>query len=215
MGQLMESNISPEEKLLRLIRGRTKKGPDKKNLAGSPVLQKTKISPGFLNPLKKLLKSKFKNILDFRFLNIFLVLLLITFFAYSVFNIVKPTGGRVNHISETVTSDKEGQQIKINQPKDYGYYYRQFSKRDIFNAPSIADDANAPATGVSLKDATKNFRLVGIILDKQPQAVIEDKTTNTTYFLGKGENLNNLKVKEILESKVIVVYGTEEIELEL
>ena len=211
----MDSNVSPEERLLRLIRGRTKKDPDKKNLVATPVFQKTKVRLSYLNPLKKLLKSKFKNILDFRYLNIFLVLLLIIFFAYSAFNIVKPVRERLNNISETVTSDKEGQEIKINQPKDYGYYYRQFSKRDIFNAPSIADDANVSTTGVNLKEALKNFRLVGIILDKQPQAVIEDKTTNTTYFLGKGESLNNLKVKEILESKVIIVYGSEEIELEL
>ncbi len=211
----MDKNISPEERLLRLIRGRPKKEPDKEAALTSFVQKKRKIRFNYLKPIEGFFKSYLLNLINFKTLNVFLVSSLIIFSLYSLVNLLKPIKPIIQKIPQLSEDDQKQQEIKIGKPKNYDYYFKQFSKRDIFNAPLTPDKTDSSIVSASLKDATKNFKLVGVILGKHPQAIIEDKATKMTHFLNKGDSLDKIKVKEILESKVILSSAGEDIELSL
>lgn len=212
---MMDKNISPEEKLLRLIRGRPRKEPDKESQALPSVKKRIKIRSNYLKLVENFFKAHLVNVLSFKTLNIFLVTLFIIFSLYALVILLTPIKVRILKISQSAEEIGKQQEIEISKPQNYGYYYKQFSKRDIFNAPLTTDKTDTGSVGSNLKDATKNLILVGVILGKQPQAIIEDKVTKMTHFLNKGDSIDKVLVKDILESKVILSSAGEDIELGL
>ena len=213
----MDKGTSPEEKLLRLIRGRGKKEKSaEKSAVAVSAKKKPQLSFDFLEPLNKFFRIKIMPLLGFKTLNIFLISLLAIFIVYFVIEIFSPIKGRIKKIADSVeVKGQEGLEIKINEPKDYSYYYQQFAKRDIFNAPLLDKASDESGLSANVKEAIKSLKLVGIILDKEPQAIIEDTAAKSTHFLNEGDSLDKLEVKDISESKVILIYGGEEFELEL
>ncbi|MBM3251575.1 MAG: hypothetical protein FJZ11_02170 [Candidatus Omnitrophica bacterium] len=209
----MDKGIPPEERLLRLIRGR--KDSEQKPAIAAPFKKKTNADLAIFHPINKLVKNIITPFLNLKYLNILLVLLLIILSFNSVSQLFIFSQERIKGILLSA-KEKEIQDIKeiqISQPKDYGYYNKQFAKRDIFVAPSIEKQADVSPLGS--QQAIKNFKLVGIVLDKKPEAILENNVTKETYFLNKGDKLDSIQIKEILESKVILLYGGDEIELEL
>ena len=51
------------------------------------------------------------------------------------------------------------------------------------------------------------------MLDKTSEAIIEDMEAKQTFFLRKGERIKDAIVDEIQESKVILLYGDQRVEL--
>ncbi|HOX54021.1 MAG: hypothetical protein PHI86_06930 [Candidatus Omnitrophica bacterium] len=211
----MDKNISPEEKLLRLIRGRPKKEPDKDSQVSFVSEKKAKINFNFLKPLQIFLKNFLVGVFNFKTLNLTLVVLLIIFSLYAFVVFLTPVKGRMHKLAQAAGENEKQQEIKISKPQNYDYYYKQFSRRDIFTAPLSSDKTDTGVVSSNLKDATKNLKLVGVILGKHPQAIIEDKATKMTHFLNKGDALDKVLVKDILESKVILSSAGEDIELGL
>ncbi len=58
-----------------------------------------------------------------------------------------------------------------------------------------------------------NFKLVGILWSDNPQAMIEDKKDQKTYFLKSGEKIKEIMIKEIFRNKVVLSNGEREWEL--
>jgi len=108
--------------------------------------------------------------------------------------------------------------------KSYGHYREQLQKRDVFQFPE--DKPTAASKKVSVKKAVKSLvskapkavsvnslKLVGIILDKNPEAIVEDPKKRETLFLRKGDEIEGAIVEEILEGKVIFLYEGRKVEL--
>ena len=68
---------------------------------------------------------------------------------------------------------------------------------------------------VSNTDLVKQLNLVGIIAGENPQAVIEDKNTQKTYYLNKGQFLGEIQLEDILEGKIIINHKGQRFELYL
>lgn len=98
---------------------------------------------------------------------------------------------------------------------DFSQYSREIKKRQLFKG-TLAQDRVASADS-SVPDATRilpsDFRLVGIAGGINSQAIIQNKKTNQTYFLYRGQSQDNLKVEDILGNKVILNYAGEIFEL--
>ena len=62
-------------------------------------------------------------------------------------------------------------------------------------------------------DAVSKFKVVGIILDGNPQAVLLDRQENRSVFVHKGDHLAGFVVKDIQEGKVILSFKDHEWEL--
>jgi len=92
-------------------------------------------------------------------------------------------------------------------------YKPAMESRDIFQAPWEQPAQDIPASSVSSTELVKQLKLVGILLDKDPKAIVEDLGTQQTFFVSPGERIGNAIVQEILQDKVILIFGQEKVEL--
>ena len=91
---------------------------------------------------------------------------------------------------------------------DQSLYEKQVSDRMIFKASSdnpaaIAGDPNVQAP--SLKDII----LIGVLPSDKPQAILEDRRIQKTYYLSEHQTANNLTVEELNGNTVTVRRGSE------
>ena len=64
-----------------------------------------------------------------------------------------------------------------------------------------------------LKTRLGDVHLVGISLGGTPTAMIEDRRAQRTQFVAQGDQVGELRVKEILDDRVILEHGSEQLEL--
>ena len=93
--------------------------------------------------------------------------------------------------------------------KDYSAYSNASPVKTVFGgAPAAAED-----TSVTTGDISDKLGLVGIIAGDNPQAIIEDKKAQKTYYLNKGQSFNGYTVEEISEGKVMLDHEGQKISL--
>lgn len=85
--------------------------------------------------------------------------------------------------------------------KDYSSYSNGVPAKTVFG-PS--QGGPAASEDVAAGGITDKMGLVGIIAGDNPQAIIEDKKAQKTYYLNKGQSFNGYVVEEISEGKVIL-----------
>jgi hypothetical protein len=99
--------------------------------------------------------------------------------------------------------------------KTAAYYSEIARKRDIFKIGARPTDKSRAIRAPSdkLKEAIKNLRLVGIAWSNDPDVMIEDTKVKRTYFLKRGQSLDNgVKLQAILKDKIILRFENEEME---
>ena len=101
--------------------------------------------------------------------------------------------------------------------KPLSFYTNAIGRRDLFRATDIAATAGpAPAgTEDEIKKSLEKLELLGILLDDKPQAVIEDKETEKTYFLYEGDTIRGAVVEKILKGKIVLKHSGRTFELVL
>jgi len=98
--------------------------------------------------------------------------------------------------------------------KELAFYLESVQQRDIFTmGPKKPADNSDEIVSSAAVEATKSLRLVGISWSDNPDAIIEDERTKTTYFVKKGGMVGDVKVESIFREKVILKVGQEAIEL--
>jgi hypothetical protein len=210
----MQKDINPEERLLRLIRNKNKEGSGSTSAVSQTSLSdKSKyISKLFQKQiLQRLAKDFFQNIFSLKKLKLFLISLIIIFLGYGVFELFFFREGSVEHLKSAGKIDlkPEIKEVPLPQPSSFDYYANKMNKRDIFT-PSFVQEQSVQSP---YQAQIANLRLTGIVVDKQPQAIIEDTKLKKTYFLYKGDYIADMRVEEISESKVILSYSGERFEL--
>jgi hypothetical protein len=208
----MSDYISPEEKLLRLIRGKKQsQAREIKPLADNNIIvADTKNKPKLTQPL--MLKKYFpvfnlKKTLSWLFL-VTVICLAITF-AYPWFGLKKI---RLPQLKET---KPETQIAELKQKiKSYDYYLQGIRNRQIFASMSSSPGLEKPVSPLNA-DILKDISLVGIISGDNPQAIIEDKKTQQTLYVTKGQYIGEIQVEDIQEGKIIINYQNARYELYL
>ena len=93
--------------------------------------------------------------------------------------------------------------------------------RPLFHDEAAQQPGPAPAgptTGPSedAKTLAARLSLIGIVAGESPQAIIEDAQTHKTYFVAKGQTvIGELVVSAVLQNRVILEFRGETIELSL
>ncbi|MFH0856113.1 MAG: type II secretion system protein N [Candidatus Omnitrophota bacterium] len=186
----MKNNISPEEKLLRLIRG-----------------QKWAKDTGKPSPKKKV---HFPSIsLKKCFLIIFTASCAYLAFslAYALF-MPKDTGSlKIPEKDHPADSINPAQGVK-----SYEFYSETIKGRNIFNNPGPQGDTENAAV-VMGDDLLKDINLVGIIAGDTPQAVVEDKKSQKTYYVVKNQFIGRFQVEDIQNGKIILRSNGQKYEL--
>lgn len=208
----MRDNISPEEKLLRLIRGH-KKTTDAK--AADSV-------PGAASDFKKAAffkKTYFQNItqkyLSAKHLYKIILLCLIGSFLYLGFCLAYPFLNLPLLQAPTAVEEKILDlelESKIAK-KSFDYYLAKIKDRQIFNVVKPQETAR-PQSSADL-NLIQDLTLVGVISGENPQVIIEDKKSQKTYYLTKGQSLGQFQIEDIQEGKAILSYEGQKFELYL
>ncbi|MCX5712178.1 MAG: hypothetical protein NTY47_03770 [Candidatus Omnitrophica bacterium] len=93
----------------------------------------------------------------------------------------------------------------------FDQYKQSISGRNIFGQTS----SDSPATAAIDSNLIKDISLVGILAGDNPQAIIEDKKTQKTFYVIKGQYFGEFQLEDIQEGKVILNYHGQRYELYL
>lgn len=210
----MMDNISPEEKLLQLIRGKKK----------SRVPMLAEKDPNALVPLKiqggvtrQKWALKFEKYIPRINTNTLILIGLITSslyllsaFAYPLF-VTKKTIFLREKTPDRITESKEA--IKQEERKPYDFYTQGIETKQIFGAVSAQlTQESAVTVGANL---IKDINLLGVISGDNPQAIIEDKKSQKTYYVTKGQMIGEFQVEDIGDGKIILNYSGQRFELSI
>lgn len=92
-------------------------------------------------------------------------------------------------------------------------YESSFQKSSLFGLAT--PEAPLPVFKSSIAELTKDYRLKGVVILDQPEAILEDARTQKNTFLKVGDKLGELTVKEIKEGSMILSYYGEDRELRI
>ena len=203
----MQENLTPEEKLLHLIKeGATSQKTVTEEASIPHVPRSTYIHQAQQSqstPLKiSTIKIFFKIGLA---LNIFLLIILgyQWIFGEPVFQISHSKNKDLSSLFlptfETTPSINIEPSLKI------------FSSKNIFKsfgeAPPVIQTGDESK---SIEDYLKNLYLSGIISGDHPQAIIEDKTNGQFYYVYQGDFIGPLQAIEIGDNYIVLRYGDNE-----
>ncbi|MFA5256112.1 MAG: type II secretion system protein N [Candidatus Omnitrophota bacterium] len=216
----MHKNISPEEKLLSIIKGR-RNAPeidapkDKvKSIESFPHAVWDKID-GYISAVLK--NDFFKNsILDARILKIFnkyAVIAVALIAGYLVLDIIFVSPSRKAAALFAKVSGS-GTPVVVSaektmpvETKSYSYYSNRMSGRNIFSGTSgIRAESQSSDMEQSAELSGGDLGLVGIVPGNNPQAIVENKKSQKTYYLVKGQSINGITVEDISEDRVALEY---------
>jgi hypothetical protein len=235
----MREDITPEEKLLRLIKGKKPAGqkpmdqkPGGQKPVGLPLGTSSQHADSkgrstMKRPvldaanLKRYLIGNVTKVLVFLSISVIIYFLLDSFvitpyYRQKISRIdVKPESVQQTREATNETPDAiEGKApAATGEPaKPYSYYSKDISSRNIFRAPAQKE---AEVIEDEFKKARERFSLIGIITGAQLQAAIEDKASKRTYFVYKGEQIEDVVVDDVLDNKVILDYKGQTFDLML
>lgn len=192
----MTDKVTPEERLLRLIRGQKKEGTP---------LKKERI------PLKEFYLSLIKRHISILSAKKLIKFSFILACAYLIFTLAYPLFAfRKVAVSKT-TGPVEDEDAALPEVKPYEFYLKGIKEKQIFGSASASSEAK-PSGSIDV-DITRNINLVGIISGDNPQAIIEDKKSQKTYYVTKGQFISDIRVDDIQEGKIIVNYRGRRYEL--
>jgi hypothetical protein len=210
----MADNISPEEKLLRLIRNEPKQQlpPEKQS-----VLQTGRVNPA-QEPVAQIKKDKAKIKLLDRILSLnpaeIVLACFFTALAYFtgsiIYPLLMPPKVNIPNIQQDIQKEPVIEQPPI---KPLEFYQTGVAQQKMFHSQPAQETA-VSAAAVN-HDILKDINLIGIITGNDPQAIIEDKRTEKTYYVSKGQLIGDLLVEEILDGKIILNLKGQKFELYL
>lgn len=206
----VKDNSLPEEKLLRLIRGKKSKLSSASD--GSPAHA---APPAASLSFKRFFSGRgagFPAGLRVDSGKILFVLF-ISSAVYFAAVLVQPWLGRAKRSFLPKDDFSESAEIQIKGMKPVDFYLEAVRAKNLFRQ-TAAPPAARPVVKMAGEDL-KNFILVGVIAGDDPQAVIEDKKNSRTYYVRNGQYVGDFQVQDILEGKIVLSQGDQSFELYL
>jgi len=217
-----KKEVTPEEKLLNLIRRSNKKPSKEKSSAQEHIpagKESSKSVSASISHKASILKERnfvFAGIKSLNFvlinrvvlLAVFASLLVLTFdlFFHSPDISKIKSSSKVRPMTASLKDDKE--------IKPYAYYEKEIAKRNLFSsAPFDSQVKRVIPAGPTFKELIKSLELLGIVSGDEPQVIIEDKKLRKTYFLFTGDYLGEIKVEEVYSDRVLLEFKGEKISL--
>lgn len=196
--------VTPEEKLLKLIRRKREPvPPSARGKGGGPGAAKA-------HPDKK---RDPVHLLDP--VNVMLMLLsagLAAYFAVNSFFFNRRQDVSLRVESGVSSGGTAVEAIGPPEPKPFHVYERKWEQRDLFEMPWERAGGEDGAIEETAVDLSAQLKVVGIVLDADPKAVVEDVKTKQTFFLSQGDSIAGAVLESILEDKVIFIYHNKTVE---
>lgn len=219
MELMKDDSLTSEEKLLRLIRKKDKHKDSKevkepREDAPLPFQENnTTISSDEIPVAAVPAPQKQVDSLAF-----FIRILSVTAICILIFILLKYTRGKTPVTEQTaapepVAEDSIAETTPTFEIPSFDSYKQTMESRDIFQAPWEKPIETMPSSTASTSAVAGQLKLVGIVLDQDPKAIVEDLATQQTFFVSPGGKIGNATVAEIREDKVILIFGQERVEL--
>jgi len=213
---MAEQRSTPEEKLLKLI---------EKEDGNEAVIFKRKrsiffIFSNFWFSLKKItghgigrLKGGAKEP-NLKVLNKLLLVASILLLGYSIvdFALTRPNIKEA-HKKSTHTREESGADSMVSEARPFLHYLEMVQRRNIFSPIALKEVEKPEVKEKQLQEMSSDLSLVGISLDEEPVAMIENKKEEKTYFLKEGDKIGEFEIENIQENKVILNFKGKKIEL--
>jgi len=207
----MRSADSPEDRLLRLIKGKYRRRTEAKE-ASREVQKDTLLT----DVSKKIfMQNKALRPLFSDSVNRVLAVILIILAGYLGYSLLFPSYRDLSRFIESGQVTSEGRERPAEDSasvsrgaEDFSVYSQAIRGKDLFSVPYIEDEEGAAKEPEI--DVAGRFNLVGIIAGADPQAIIEDKNAKKTHYLFEGQELGEVKVVEITEGRVVLGYKDKE-----
>lgn len=192
---MIDQSLTAEEKLLQLIRKKGASSTEKKDKSGL----KTKPVKRAIDPSGALLVVWLSRLG-------WAACLAAAIYLGQIYFSRKPlTESTVLITSQPAQQDlTQNNTAELPSLKPSGYYESVLAQRDIFLAPWEIKSQEIITQPVA--DVRNSFKLVGIVMDKEPSAIIEDLQTGETLFLSEGGMMREAVVKQITAEKVVIEY---------
>ena len=198
---MTEDRISPEEKLLGLIRN-NKAGKKEEEKEIAPLVEKKKKGAA-----RKLVFTR-------PHLKPVLIVVIILLFGVMGYESSFKTSDR-NRIDSLGRKEKPrkmaGEEPLVLRP--YSYYSQEIEGKSIFSPLVIEKTATTISRGEKIEELVKNYRLKGVIVGEKPEAFIEDIQAHRTFTVTIGDTVGKLGVKDIKEGRVTFSYEEETYDL--
>lgn len=103
--------------------------------------------------------------------------------------------------------------LKTDQVEPLSSYLQIFDRSTLFG--NAASAGSMPVLQASAVELIKDYRLKGVILGGEAEAIVEDVKTQKTSFIKIGDQVGDLTVKEIKEGMIVLSYFGGEAKLEI
>ena len=218
---------TPEQQLLKLIEGSDKGKGTPKAAAGKPKGRGFSLAglPGALIGRLSFFRRDRKNrpgqgmSISVTEVNRLLYAAVACLFTYVVFDAVASATSLHRPPNFVPPKDMKTAFTKgsIEPLKETSYYLQKVSSRDIFKEGKKEEPVvQRPAENnvAEPSEAIKNLALVGISWSSNPDAIIEDKAHQRTFFVKRGQMVGeDVKVEAIFKDHVVVTNEDHEYEL--
>ncbi len=211
----MPPDITPEEKLLNLIKAnpRQEKKEEEKvdlvlpqsSIASSSLGKEFTVSTTFLN----------SNLIQKLFITssvCVVVMLMVLMYQYLGGGAILPLP-----IKKVLGGESFDLPVrKMGTSETFDSYQKAFQERNLFKTigtPPPVSISTEKALG--LTELSRNLSLSGIISGNTPQAVIEDRSNGQIYYVQSGDSVGPIQVVQVNHSSVLLRYGDEERQLTL
>ena len=194
----MDTPLTSEEKLLKLIRKKDGVVTDQPSGPASIKKENKKVEVDVLNVSNRLLIVIFLGVL---------ICVAVRYVQLTKEQPVIPT----NVPEAAIASSNQPSAAAEQTPVDV--YQQVVAGRDIFQLPWEKDMSIQPTDPNALSDLSQQIKVIGILLDEDPKAIVEETATQTTFFMSKGDHIGNAVVDSIQEDKVTFTYNNKKVEL--
>jgi len=210
----MDKPLTSEEKLLKHIRKKDRISQNKSEQVSHPkgLSSSKKIQLSTVNEKKTGLKW-------LKIVNQLLIVGVIGLVAFNIYRFLESDQGALpkSLITQFKNNQKEADiDLASDEQKPFDSYKSAFEQQNIFQMPwekpkkKVKEEVPKAAVDIS-----SEYQLMGIVLDKNPQAIIQDIKQKQTHFLSQGEKLGEAVLKKIYEDRVLFEINGEEAELSL
>lgn len=199
-----EERVPPEEKLLKIIESPISGG---QNQAFNLKVRQKIFVPGKQSTAneKKKLVAKLLSLFSLSNITRGLVVACALLTVFEFFNFI----GEQGHFNALLESLKKKPMPLIRQDGGKAVelpaaseLISQAKERNIFSAFTVKEDGLTEQKAVM--DAASDLKLTGIIWSDTPQAIIENTKEQKTYLLSAGDQVGQVKVKQILKDSVTI-----------
>jgi hypothetical protein len=217
----MSPEPTPEERLLRLIRNKPNRMEQESDaLKESSVGVRPSGIPSDSSGLRYDIYSQDKKsrgfIRHFRWINLFLALVLIGLSSLGIYEIFlkEKKAYEIPRLSVHRENEPPPSPILDSKEEEVSVDIDVFASRSLFRSPEVSDiKETSREQALVLKDLTEHLILMGVVEGDPPQAIIQDQKLEKTYFLNEGDHLGDIQIQAGKPGLVTLELGGEKVDL--